>query len=170
MKKHIFIAATSIFLFSTIAFSQEAVTGSKNPESLFTSPDPKLHANKQVVYFIIRDLLEANRWDLAEKYLSKEYLQHNPNAASGRDSVVNFFTKVLKVKPGAITEKIEQYKVVSVLAEGDLVTVAFARTVKDEKNPKNDYTTTWFDMWRIKDGKAVEHWDSALKGESPNLK
>nr|BDT29109.1 nuclear transport factor 2 family protein [Bacteriovorax sp. HI3] len=170
MKKHIFIIAISIFIFSNNAFSQEVVTGVKNPESLFTSQDPKLHANKQVVYHIIRDLLEANRWDLAEKYLSKEYLQHNPNAASGRDSVVNYFTKIRKVKASAITEKIEQYKIVAVLAEGDLVTVAFARTVKDEKNPKNDYTTTWFDMWRIKDGKAVEHWDSALKGESPNLR
>ena len=27
----------------------------------------------------------------------------------------------------------------------------------------NAYTTTWFDMWRIKDGKADEHWDPATK-------
>lgn len=170
MKKVSLIVAVCILAVSNFSFAQEVVRGSKNPESLFTSPDPKLHANKQVVYHIIRDLLEANHWDLAEKYLSKEYLQYNPNAASGRDSVVNYFTKVRKVKPSTIPEKIEQYKVVSVVAEGDLVTVAFARTVKDEKNPKNDYTTTWFDMWRIKDGKAVEHWDSALRGEAPNLK
>lgn len=170
MKKNIFITAICLFAFSSHIFAQEVVIGSKNPEALFTSPDPKLHANKQVVYFIIRDLLEANHWELAEKYLSKEYLQYNPNAASGRDSVVNYFTKIRKVKPSPMKEKIEQYKVVSVLAEGDLVTVAFARTVKDEKDPKNSYTTTWFDMWRIKDGKAVEHWDSALKGEAPNLK
>jgi predicted SnoaL-like aldol condensation-catalyzing enzyme len=25
------------------------------------------------------------------------------------------------------------------------------------------YTTTWFDTWRIKDGQADEHWDSAMK-------
>ena len=30
--------------------AQEPVTGVADPESLFTSPDPKLHANKQVVY------------------------------------------------------------------------------------------------------------------------
>jgi predicted SnoaL-like aldol condensation-catalyzing enzyme len=26
------------------------------------------------------------------------------------------------------------------------------------------YTTTHFDMWRIKDGKADEHWDAATLG------
>ncbi len=26
------------------------------------------------------------------------------------------------------------------------------------------YTTTWFDMLRITDGKVAEHWDSAMKG------
>lgn len=25
------------------------------------------------------------------------------------------------------------------------------------------YTTTWFDMFRIEEGKIAEHWDSALK-------
>jgi len=25
------------------------------------------------------------------------------------------------------------------------------------------YTTTWFDMWRFKDGKADEHWDPATR-------
>ena len=26
-----------------------------------------------------------------------------------------------------------------------------------------DATTTWFDMWRFKDGKADEHWDPATR-------
>lgn len=43
--------------------------------------------------------------------------------------------------------------------------VAFVREVESKKDPKQKYTTTWFDMWRIKDGKADEHWDSALKAE-----
>jgi len=45
--------------------------------------------------------------------------------------------------------------------DGDLVTVATARTHPDPRNPAKTYTTTWFDMWRIKDGKADEHWDPA---------
>lgn len=131
-------------------------------ETLFTSHDPKLHANKQVVYGIIRDLLEANHWDKAGDYLTERYIQHNPNATSGRAGVVAYFTQVLKLQPSPIPEKIKT-PVAFVMAEGDLVTVGYAREIKDEKNPAKTYTTTWFDTWRIKDGKADEHWDPATR-------
>jgi predicted SnoaL-like aldol condensation-catalyzing enzyme len=39
------------------------------------------------------------------------------------------------------------------------VTVAVARSFPDPRNATKMYTTTWFDMWRIMDGKADEHWD-----------
>ena len=47
------------------------------------------------------DLLEANHWELADKYLTERYIQHNPNAASGRAGVIKFFTEVMKVKPAS---------------------------------------------------------------------
>jgi predicted SnoaL-like aldol condensation-catalyzing enzyme len=50
-------------------------------------------------------------------------------------------------------------KVVSVVAEGNLVAVAVVRELDDPRKPGAKYTTTWFDMWRIQDGKADEHWD-----------
>lgn len=144
------------------AQAQEAVVEAADKEALFTSDDPQLHANKQVVYRIMRDLLEANHWDLADELLTERYLQHNPNVPSGRDTVVNFFTQVLKVQPSPIPEKL-QTPVVFVSAEGDLVTVATVRTEPDPKDPSKTYTTTWYDTWRILDGKADEHWDSAVK-------
>ena len=136
--------------------------GVTHPEILFTSPDPKLNANKQVVYHIIRDLLEANHWELASQYLTAEYIQHNPNAKSGRDGVVKFFTEVIKVKPQPIADHLKM-PITSVVAEGDMVTVAYPREVKDPKDPSKNYSTTWFDMWRIKDGRADEHWDPATR-------
>jgi len=144
------------------SFAQEAVVAAQDKEALFTSPDPALHANKQVVYHIMRDLLEANNWQDADKYLTERYIQHNPNVASGRQTVVDFFTKVLKVPASPIPEKLG-LPVVFVTAEGDLVTVATVRTEKDPKDPSKTYTTTWYDTWRIVDGKADEHWDSAVK-------
>lgn len=146
---------------SAHAMAQDAVTPANNPESLFTSKDTKLHKNKQVVYHIVKDLLEANHWELADKYITERYIQHNPNAANGRAAVVKFFTEVLHVKPTPIPAKIKS-QVVSVVAEGDLVTVAFVREQKDPKDPSKTYTTTWFDQWRILNGKADEHWDGAL--------
>ena len=141
------------------AMAQVPVTGVADPESLFTSPDPKLHANKQVVLHIVRDLLEANHWELAGKYLTKEYIQHNPNVASGIDPVLRFFGS--RASTPIPDRRSWKTKVVSVTAERDLVVVAFARENRDPRAPNKTYTTTWFDMWRIKDGKADEHWDPA---------
>ncbi|MGG7519560.1 nuclear transport factor 2 family protein [Allorhizobium undicola] len=161
MKLHLIFTALA-FSLAGPALSQEPVVGVANADALFTSPDPVLNRNKQTTYRIIKELLEAGHWDRADQYLTERYIQHNPNAASGRQGVVDYFTKVLKVTPKPIPEKM-QTKIVSVVAEGDLVTVAFPREMKDPKDPSKTYTTTWFDSWRFVDGKADEHWDSALK-------
>jgi predicted SnoaL-like aldol condensation-catalyzing enzyme len=142
--------------------AQEAVVAAVDKEALFTSPDPKLHANKQVVYHIMRDLLEAGHWDKADQFLTERYIQHNPNVASGRAPVVTFFTEVLKVEKKPLPEKLST-PVAFVTAEGDLVTVGIVREEKDPTDPSKTYTTTWYDTWRILDGKADEHWDSAVK-------
>ena len=114
------------------------------------------------MYGIFRDLLEANHWELADKYLTERYIQHNPNAASGRAGVVEFFTQVMKVQAQADREEAEKQ---DRLGDAPKVTLSplRGRAIQDPKNPSKTYTTTWFDMWRIKDGKADEHWDSAMK-------
>src|SRR5438128_971754 len=126
------------------AMAQATVTGVADPESLFTSPDPKLHANKQVVLHIVRDLLEANHWELADKYLTKEYIQHNPNVASGLDPVLKFFGSRA---PTLIPDRRRwKTKVVSVTAERDLVVVAFARENRDPRDSTETYKTRWLHM------------------------
>lgn len=162
MQRFIVVGAVVIFVWAGQVFAQEPVTGAPDAEALFTSPDPKLHRNKQAAYHIERDLLEAGHWELADQWLTERYIQHNPNAASGRAGVVDFFTKVLKVQPKPIPERLTQ-KVVTVVAEGDYVVVITPRVVKDPKDPTKTYTTGWFDMWRFVDGKADEHWDGATK-------
>ena len=157
------LAAVCIALTAPQARAQEPVAGAPDAEALFTSPDPKLHRNKQAAYHIVKDLLEAGHWELADRWLTERYIQHNPNAGSGRAAVVDFFTKVLKVEPKPIPVKLKT-KVVAVVAEGDYVVVVFPREVKDPKDPTKTYTTSWFDMWRFVDGKADEHWDGATKG------
>lgn len=160
--KSLLVAAAVLLAAPTGLLAQEPVVPAPDVDALFTSKDPQLNANKQVAYHIMKDLLEANHWELADRYLTREYHQHNPLVASGRDTVVKFFTQVLHVKPTPIPEHLTT-KVVSVLAEGDLVMVATVRELKDPKNPSQTYTTTWFDMWRIEAGKASEHWDGATR-------
>ena len=144
-------------LMSAPLLAQAPVTGSSDPESLFTSKDPKLHANKQVVLHIMRDLLEAGHWKDAGKYLSQRYIQHNPNVASGLDPVMKFFGSRPELPIPA--RNAWRTKIVSVVAEGDLVVVGIVRELPDPRKAGAMYTTTWFDMWRIQDGKADEHWD-----------
>jgi predicted SnoaL-like aldol condensation-catalyzing enzyme len=139
------------------AFAQAPVSWSKDPESLFTSPDPKLHANKQVVLHIMRDLLEAGHWSDAPKYLTERYIQHNPAIPSGRDAVMKAFGS--RPQSPIPARDAWRTKIVSVVAEGDLVAVGIVRELDDPRKPGATYTTTWFDMWRIQDGKADEHWD-----------
>lgn len=144
------------------AQAQEPVVGVADADALFHSPNARLNANMQVVYHIEKDLLEADHWELAGRYLSARYLQHNPNVISGLAPVVHYFTQVIKVQPKPIPAKLG-IPVVSVVAQGDLVIVATPRVVKDSRDPSKTYTTTWFDMWRIRNGKADEHWDCATK-------
>src|SRR6266566_6957013 len=113
---HLSLAA-ALLAGSLSLHAQEAVVGASDPEALFHSSDPTLNTNKQAAYHIVRDLLEAGHWELADKYLTERYLQHNPNAASGRAGVVRYFTEVRKVKPVPIPEKMKT-KIVSVVAEG----------------------------------------------------
>jgi len=141
------------------AFAQEPVRGVANPESLFTDRNAALNRNKQAALHIMKDLLQCNHWDEADKWLTERYIQHNPLVASGRDPVVKFFGS----RPKTPTCDALKTPIVAVLADGDLVTVVTPRELKDPKDPSKTYTTTWFDMWRFVDGKADEHWDPAMK-------
>ena len=153
-------ALFAAMLVSAPLSAQEPVVAAPDVDALFHSEDKKLHRNKQAAYHIEKDLLEANHWDEADKWLTPEYLQHNPNVKSGRAGVVAFFSSTRKPTP--VPEHLGA-KVAFVNAEGDYVTVA---TVAERMDPKTNekYTTTWFDTWRFVDGKAAEHWDCALKG------
>ncbi|MCW2349449.1 nuclear transport factor 2 family protein [Sphingobium sp. B12D2B] len=165
------LIAAALLLGTAPAYAQmralnDAVVAHPDPESLFTSPDPKLHRNKQAALKIVKELLEANHWDRAPLYLTDRYIQHNPMAGSGLKAVMDFFMNVAKRTPTPIPEKMKT-PVVAVQAEGDFVTVSFVREVPYPNDPSKTYTTTWFDMWRFVDGKADEHWDPATLPAAP---
>jgi predicted SnoaL-like aldol condensation-catalyzing enzyme len=159
---HCVLGAASLLL-GGAAFAQEPVVGAKDPEALFHSSDPKLDANKQIVYHIFKDILEGGNVEAIDKYMSARYLQHNPNIASGHDGL----KKMLRmVHPKPVAGKLAA-QIVSVVAEGDLVVVSAVQPLPDPGNPGKTYTTTHFDMWRIQNGKADEHWDEAALGPPP---
>lgn len=140
------------------------VTGyAGNQTDLLKSSDPKLAANKKIAYDFFRTILRGRRLDQADQYMTEDYIQHNPNADTGMAGFKAYFSALGGEQP--IPETLDG--LVAIVAEGDLVTLSFAREYKDPAIPDATYTTTWFDMFRIVNGKIVEHWDSATKGPQP---
>ena len=136
--------------------SQVPVTPNPNHAQMLASASPVLAANKQLVYDFWREVLEAGHMERVDKYLTESYIQHNPNVPTGRAAFVEFFQKLIPVKP--IQARVER-PLVSIVAEGDLVVLSFVSEHINRKEPTQKYTSTWFDMFRIENGKIAEHWD-----------
>lgn len=162
VSRNTFLAVLLAFctLVSNAALAQVPVQASANHDELLASADPRLAANKRMVYDFYREVFEGGHMDLAEKYLAESYIQHNPTVPGGRAGFVELFSKF--VKPKTIEAKMKA-PVVSIVAEGNLVVVSFVREHKEPGDATRKYTTTWFDMFRIEAGKIAEHWDGALK-------
>ena len=143
-----------------LAYAQLPVQANPDHEAMLASADARLAANKRLVYDFWREVFEGGHMELADKYLAESYMQHNPNVPTGRAAFVELFSKF--VKPKDIQARVKA-PLVSITAEGDKVILSFVSTVPDPKDAGKKYTTTWFDMFRIENGKIAEHWDPALK-------
>ncbi|HTM94296.1 MAG TPA: nuclear transport factor 2 family protein [Croceibacterium sp.] len=150
------------------AMSQEpqmTVTPPQVPEdhaALLASPDPKLAANKRLVYDMYRIVLQGGYAGRAGEFIRDDYVQHNPNAGQGLAGVQDYIRKTRPERP--LKDKLE-LPLINLIAEGDNVMTAFVRPEKDASGAT--YYSTWFDLYRIEDGKIAEHWDPMLKSDAP---
>ena len=160
MRPLAFVIAGAIAVAPLPLGAQVAPTPHRDHSALLHSSDSTLARNKRLVYDFWREVLEARHMDLAPKYLREDYIQHNPNVPTGRQGFVDFFARLGGPQPIAPMVK---GPLIAIVAEGDLVVVSFTREYADPKDAARKYTTTWFDMFRVQDGKIAEHWDSALK-------
>ena len=84
-----------------------------------------------------------------ELYADPNYIQHNPYAATGAQPAIDFLGPYLEQNPEARAE------IKRVIAEGDLVAI--------HNNPKmnaEDRGRAVVDIFRLENGKVVEHWDA----------
>ncbi|AGH75903.1 hypothetical protein NY99_16380 [Xanthomonas phaseoli pv. phaseoli] len=138
------------------AFAQTAVTANPNHQKMLLGSTWYETANKRLVYDFWRTVFEAGQVQYAPMYMDKNYIQHNPNVANGRDAFIAFLTAF--VKPTPVQPRV-QLPLVAITADGDLVTLVSVRTLPNPNKPGTTYTTTWFDMFRIEKGLIKEHWD-----------
>jgi predicted SnoaL-like aldol condensation-catalyzing enzyme len=158
MKKCLSLIAGLLAL-SSAAHAGLPVTPAPDQQLLLQSKDPKLAANKKLIYDFTRIILRGRRLEQVAQFMREDYIQHNPNVETGMKGFVDFFSKLGGPKP--IPDQVPD--LVSIQAEGDLVTFSFVNEQADPKNPNAKYSTTWFDMFRVQDGKIAEHWDCDTK-------
>ena len=124
--------------------------------------DPQLFANKRLAFDMWRHIPEAGLQELAPLYMDPIYIQHNPNAATGREGVIEYFSQ----RPDTPVDPFLEDPLVASIAEGDLV-VQVLQEERPHPETGETYYVAWFDMFRVQDGLLIEHWDTASKGELP---
>ncbi len=106
-------------------------------------------ANKALVLALFQTLFVEHKVDEAiDKYIDPGYIQHNPMAATGSEPIRTFFKGYYTNVPTATAE------LKRVLADGDLVAVHY-----NAKQKPDDRGFAVVDIFRIANGKIVEHWD-----------
>lgn len=101
-----------------------------------------------------------NKHDIAAaSVLADDYRQHNPQVPDGKKPLISFFSGFFKDNAQSKAE------IVRSAADGDLVWLHVHAT-----NGADDRGQAIVDIFRVKDGKIVEHWDviQAVPNEAAN--
>ena len=120
-----------------------------------------LEENKKNAIAFYTTAYHGNPKEAVEKYVGKEYIQHNPAVENGTQGFIDYFERMQREYP----EKSIEF--VRCIAEGDLVALHTHQTW-----PGNDQYVT-MDFFRFdENGKICEHWDAIQqipeKSANPN--
>jgi len=123
--------------------------------------------NKKIVTDFYRVVFEPRNADLLDQYIAPDFVEHNPAVASGksegdRTALVAFIRTLPKPESDDIGSEMKRPPAY-IVAEGDMVTFIFKQQVPDPKDKNKAYERFSFDLFRIKNGKIIEHWDGEAK-------
>ncbi|NJK98419.1 MAG: SnoaL-like domain-containing protein [Bacteroidales bacterium] len=121
------------------------------PFSLFAQPDceaklRQLEINKAMVAQFYQELFGDKNPEAIHKYIGNTYIQHNPALPDGKDALYNAVKVWFKDAP---KEKVDIQRIA---ADGDLVFLHI-------RSKRGSKTVAIVDIFRIENGKIVEHWD-----------
>ncbi|MED2040914.1 ester cyclase [Bacillus wiedmannii] len=157
LEKNLIVIMISVFILgivSTLIF--QASTGNTKGHSIKSenvAPVSKDNVtekekNKKMVVDFYNEVFNKHNIDIIPQYVSEDYKQHNPFVADGRKAFMDFFKEDFVKNPNSSAE------IKRVVAEGDTVALhVHSRTNSQDKG------VAIVDIFRIKDGKIVEHWD-----------
>lgn len=120
---------------------------------IFTScssiQDKKEQSNAQVVIDFYDMAFNKHKPKLAaDTYIGDKYIQHNPYVPNGTKPFYSYFTGYFEKNPNSSAS------IKRVVSQGDLVMIHV-----HSKQSKNDKGKAIVDIFRLENGKIVEHWD-----------
>jgi predicted SnoaL-like aldol condensation-catalyzing enzyme len=86
--------------------------------------------------------------EAAKKYIGDKYIQHNPYVPNGAEAFYGYFEGFFKEHPESRAE------IKRVIGDGDLVALHLNAKIGDK-----DRGRAIVDIFRVENGKIVEHWD-----------
>lgn len=105
-------------------------------------------ANRKLVVEFYDQFFNRHETREAAKVVAENYRQHNPEVQDGKAPFVDYFTNFFKDNPYS------HARIIRSAADGDLVWL-HVHSVNDNK----DRGQAVMDIFRVHEGKIVEHWD-----------
>lgn len=108
----------------------------------------KTEENRAVVKAFLYDVMQGNNLDKTPGYFDGDtYIQHNTAIADGLSGLNAALGAMAEQGISMVYDKVHQ-----VLADGNFVLAVSEGTF-------GGAPTSYYDLWRIEDGKIAEHWD-----------
>lgn len=108
----------------------------------------KTEANRQVIKDFLYDVLQGNNSEKTPDYFEGDaYIQHNTGIADGLAGLGTALAALAEQGIQMIYDQVHQ-----VLAQGNYVLAVSEGTF-------GGIPTSYYDLWRIENGKIAEHWD-----------
>jgi predicted SnoaL-like aldol condensation-catalyzing enzyme len=130
--------------------SQNQNQTQNNPNPITTNTPDKSEKeirNEKIVRDFYNKVFLAKNASAAVNYLEQDYIQHNPNVATGRQAFINAFAQIFKQNPNFSTQ------IKRIYTDGNSVIV-------HSFSPRGPAGSAIVDIYRLNDdGKIAEHWD-----------
>ena len=117
------------------------------------------HNNRAIItefarlFYVEREVKRA-----FETFVVPDYIQHNPGIADGREAAVEALAPMF-------ADRVKSFTIKRILIDGDMAVIHVpVRPTPDSRG------ASVFDMYRLENGKIVEHWDAIqlVPGKSAN--
>ncbi len=148
-------------LFLCVGLAAPASAQYQVPQQTSYAMNPAERANLQLVHDWWRDIMQRGNLDIASHYMPENFISRNPNVPAGRDG----FVQTLRTRPELLQNFTEQRagRPEVAFAKNEYVFLMWANFIIDPIEPAKIFKYNTLDLFRIADGKIVEHWDGARR-------